>query len=65
MRRMLVALGLIVLAVFAFAEGGSEAKKAGFNETGLPIVEQPRNASRCSACEGRCTASPSTSCRSS
>ncbi len=40
--RISVALAaLFALVVPAFAEGASEAKKAGFNETGLPIVSTP------------------------
>lgn len=39
MKRWLVFIVLLVLVVPAFATGTSEAKKAGFRETGYPIVE--------------------------
>jgi putative aldouronate transport system substrate-binding protein len=40
-KRILVLLTLLALVLPAFAEGGSEASKIGFKETGLPIVDKP------------------------
>jgi len=40
-RRFIIAVALLALVIPAFAEGGSEATKAGFKETGYPIVDKP------------------------